>query len=209
MKNLNYAFLFLPLLFLISSCCDNKELGQVNFKQTELDINPYKGNEILSFNDNIGKIITYKGNSRVISTYRSDGCADCCQDYYTIQGSDNTLFSSDYLNSQLSVNLVMNIVDSTLNTNPDITFSWSDSPSQLSILNMSFTRFPIKALKDSAVSWNLYNESLKLREKTFNKVYTAIGEYDGDRLHPDSLYFTTSGGIIGIKFSDGNLFVIQ
>lgn len=207
MKNIIGVLLIIFISTLFCSCCDKKELGRVNFQQSDLHVNPYIGNETLSFTDNNNTIIDYKANYRKITTLQSNGCADCCQDYYTVQSSDNTDFSSGFMNSMIAVNLALNYDDITHSTNPKLSFSWSDVPLELSILNIGFTSFPINALKDSAVKWNLYNENMILRDKSFNKVYIAIGDYNGDRLHPDSLFYTISEGIVGIKFSDGNLLV--
>jgi len=210
MKYFRITFWSICLALLISSCCDNKELGRINFQQSELEVNPYKGDETLNFADNNGTILTFKGNRRNTNTTRTDGCADCCQDYYTVQSSDNTTFSSDFLNSQLSVNLVLNFDEFTHKTNPNLSFSWSDHPNQSSIANISFTGFPIHNMQDTAANRNLYREVLTLRDKTFHQVYTAVGNnYSNDRLHPDSLYYTITEGIVGIKFSDNNTLVKQ
>jgi hypothetical protein len=210
MKFIRILLSLLYLLLCFASCCDKKELGRINFQQSDLSVNPYIGNETLSFADNNGNIIIFNGNWRKTNTTRTDGCADCCQDYYTIQSSDNTTFSSVFLNSQLSVDLLINYNEFNHKTNPSLTFSWSDHPNQSSIENISFSNFPIINIQDTAERWNLYHDVLILRDKTFHQVYTAVvSNYSNDRLHPDSLYSTIAEGIVGIKLSDNNTLVKQ
>ena len=210
MKTRRIIFCSLGLILLISSCCDNKELGRINFQQTDLEVNHYKGNETLRFTDNNGNIITFNGNWRKTNTIRTDGCADCCQDYYTVQSSDNTVFSSEYLNSMISVNIANNFDEFTLKTNPSINFSWSDHPNQEKIENISYIAFPVNNFEDSARSWNLYFENLNLRNKTFHNVIASVVSVNfSERVYPDSLFYSISEGFVGIKFSDGNLLVKQ
>lgn len=200
--------LFISLITIFSGCCDNKELGRINFKQSELEVNPYKGNETLNFIDNKNNVITFAGHSRRINTNRMDGCAECCQDYYTVQSSDNTLFSSEYLNSQISVNLVNNFDEFSLKTNPSISFSWSDHPNQEKIENIIFLALPIHNVVDSASTLNLYHDTLRLRNKTFHKIIASpVSINFSDRLHPDTIFYSVTEGFVGIKFSDGNLLV--
>ena len=196
------------LVFLLASCCDSRELGQINLQKSDLEMNPYQGNENLTFSDNSGNIITYHGNGRSMSTQHSDGCADCCVDYFLIQSSDNMTFSSDYLNSQIAVNIVNNWDRMTNKTNPTLCFSWSDHPGVGSIQNITYNSFPILNLADSARSWNLYFDTLVLRNTTFHNIIASVVEYDFNyRLHPDSIFYSVSEGIVGIRFSDGNLLV--
>ncbi len=202
--------LIIILLILLWGCCDNKELGHINFPQADRNANPYIGNESLYFVDNNNNTIIYKGSGRSLNTIRIDGCPDCCQDFYVVEFSDNTTFRSDFMDSYLHISLILNL-DSLINKPPtNLTFSWSDQPLQGKIQNIIFNEFPINNMEDSARSWNLYHDTLTLRDKTFYNIFTSVVSINfSDRMHPDSIFYSISEGFVGIKFSDGNLFVKQ
>ena len=61
-------------------------------------------------------------------------------------------------------------------------------------------------MKENANSIGIFRDSILLRNKMYYEIYTFPGScLYPDRLHGDTLYFSKNEGIIGLLFSDGNL----
>ena len=52
----------------------------------------------------------------------------------------------------------------------------------------------------------IFKDSLMLRDNKYYQVFTLPGVCSSpERLHPDTLFYTKTEGVIGLKFTDGNL----
>ncbi len=207
MKTLVYFILILVL----SSCCKPKLIDTIRFTEDELSVNPYNGSEKLVFVDNNGITITYDNGWRRINTMEIDECDGGCCDYYLVECYDNTLFESTYMKSNLHV-IISNSFDKYLGIKgtPFIHFAWDYYEILPYVTVTSFGSLPVDSMKEKGIEYGIFKDSLILRQKMFYEVFTFPGNCPySDRLHGDTLYFTKTQGIIGLKFSDGNLWVIE
>lgn len=204
MKNSVYLLLFL----LLSSCCGSL-IAVIPLTEDELAVDPYSGHETLTFIDNNGYPIIYDNGNRKINTQVIEECdGGFCCDYYKIEHS-YTYFESWYKQSDLQV-IISNHFDMSTGRKetPEIHFTWNYYEDLFTAT--SFMRLPVNAMEEKAIENGVFLDSLKLRQKTFYNVFTLPGHcYNPERLHADTLYYTKSQGIIGLKLSNGNLWVIK
>jgi len=205
------TLVYLILILLLSSCCKSKLIDTIRFTEDELSVNPYNGSEKLVFVDDNGNTITYDNGGRGISTMEINECDGGCCDYYLVECCDNTLFESTYMKSNLQV-VISNSFDKYLGIKgtPSIHFAWHYYEIQPYVTGTSFGRLPVDSMKEKAIEYGIFKDTLILRQKMFYEVFTFPGNCPyPDRLHGDTLYFTKKQGIIGLKFSDGNVWVIE
>jgi len=206
MKTLTYLILLLAL----TSCCRSKLIATIKFTGDELAVNPYTGSEKLVFVDNNGNTVTYDNGHRKTNLQEMNECKEGCCDYYMVESSDNTYYESPYLKSNLQVVISNNFDMDSGEREPQIHFSWDYYEIEPYVTGTYFGFFAIDSLKEKSIENGLFMDSLKLRDHMFYEVFTFPGNCPyPDRLHGDTLFFTRSQGIIGLKFSDGNLWVIQ
>jgi hypothetical protein len=199
---------FILITHLSSCVCKNKVIDEIEFTSNDLRVNPYQGNEVLKFIDDNNNTITYTGQFRNISTEKYDGCIECCEDYYNVERVENTYFTSDYMESNLQVNIVMNFDIYTKERRPSIFFAWDYYEIKPYATATTFIQLPIDSMKQKAIEYGIYRDSITLRDKIFYGIYASPGQTTySERLHGDTLYYSINEGIIGLKFSDGNLWI--
>jgi hypothetical protein len=195
------------MLMLVFGCgCEREMIDEIKFTSSELSVNPYRGNESLTFKDDNGNSIIYTGQFRTIDTRKIDGCIECCEDYYNVESVENTYFTSDYMESNLQVIITMNFDLETNERKPFVFFVWDYYEIKPYATGTSFMGLPIESMKTSAMEDGIYRDSITLRNRTYYEVYASPGQPSHpERLHGDTLYYSVSEGIIGMRFSDGNL----
>ncbi len=200
----------------MSSCCRSKLIDTIKFTPDELSVNPYTGNEELVFVDNNGNTVTYGNGHRKINTMEIDKCKGGCCDYYMVESSNITIFESEYLKSNLQIGISHDFDQySGVRGTPTIHFRWDYYEIEPYVTGTSFgsgdllqSGLPVDSMKEKGIEYGIFRDSLILRQRKFYEVFTLPGicPYP-DRLKGDTLFFTKSQGIIGLKFSDGNLWV--
>ncbi len=198
-------------IFIISSCCKSSLIDTIKFTESDLSVNPYSGSEELKFIDDSNNIIIYNNGSRKINEQEVNECNGGCCDYYLVEMGDNTSFKSSYMESDLNVNILNNFNGHTGTQGiPTIYFSWNYYEITPYVTGTSFGGLPVDSMQQYAEVAGIYKDSLMLRNIRYYKIYTLPGNCPyPDRLHGDTLYYSSTQGIIGLKFSDGNLWVIQ
>ncbi len=202
---------FILLTIIVSSCCKSSLIDIISFSESDLKVNPYTGNEILKFVDDSSNIIIYENGYRRINQQEEKECSGGCCDYYLVDMSDNTYFKSTYLESNLQV-VILNSFDrySGNSESPTIHFVWDYYEIKPNVTSTSFGgMLRVDSMRQIATDSGWFHNSFILRGKQYDDVYAIPGycPYPG-RLKGDSLYFSETEGIIGIKFSDGNLWTI-
>ncbi len=196
------------LAIIVSSCCKSRLVDVISFKESDLKVNPYTGNETLKFVDDSSNIIVYDNGYRRINQEKVSECYEGCCDYYLVDISDNTYFSGDFLESNLQV-VIRSAFDRNTgeNESPDIHFVWDYYEVKPNVTSTTFGwLLPVDSMRQVAVDSGWFHNSLILRGKPYSEVYAIPGYCPyPERLHGDSLYYSEIEGILGIKFSDGNL----
>ncbi len=207
------VYLFSVLIvFILSSCCSTELIDTIRFNQSDLLINPYTGNETLTFVDDSNNTIIYGNGNREIKSRQIDECKGGCCDYYMVEMFDNTYFESEYKDSYLNVKIHNEFdLDKPSKTRATLSFTWNyDGIGTNSTTTYFPTGYYVDTFKEEAIEEGLFQESIILRSTTFNDIYTLPGNCpQPDRLHGDTLYYSIEQGIVGIRFSDGNLWVVQ
>ncbi len=203
--------IFLILLLFISSCCDSDLINTISFTQDELAVNPYNGSEVLIFKDDSGKTITYSNGYRRSTTEKVSECDGGCCDYYNLVRNNIALFESTYMESNLQV-IIVNDFDKYTGTkgSPLISFAWCYYENTPLGVVTSFGGLPVDSVKEKALAKGWYRDTIYLRNRLFYDVISLPGNCSKpDKLHGDTIYFSETEGIVGLRFSDGNLWVIQ
>lgn len=198
-------------VLILSSCCKSSLIETIKFSESDLSVNPYSGSEELRFIDDSSNIIIYNNGSRKINEKEVNECNGGCCDYYLVEMHDNTYFNSSYKESDLQVT-ILNMFDvSTGNQgSPVIHFSWNYYEIKPYVTGTSFGGLSVDSMQKEPEEIGIYKDSLMLRNIKYYKIYTLPGNCAyPERLHGDTLYYSITQGIIGIKFSDGNLMVKQ
>ena len=197
----------IALLFILSSCCKSKLIDTIKFTESELRVNPYSGNEELKFIDNNNIVVVYRNGHRNINQIELKECDGGCCDHYLVESSDNTFFGSDYKKSNLQIIISNNFDKYTgIREIPIIHFAWDYYEIEPYVTGTGFSGLPVDSMKENANSIGILRDSILLRNKMYYEIYTFPGScLYPDRLHGDTLYFSKNEGIIGLLFSDGNL----
>ena len=96
-----YSFLFVIIGLLTISCCDDKLINELTFKQDDLKINPYNGSEQLYFKNSNGLTKTFSSGSRtsvmetIYQNWTQNEERRCKGDYFHIEFNTTTFSSSD------------------------------------------------------------------------------------------------------------------
>ena len=198
---------FLLLILIISSCCKSNLIDTIRFSDSDLIVNPYTGNEILKFIDDTGSIITYNNGYRKTSEEEIEECDGGCCDHYLIERFNKTFFESSFMQSNLQI-IISNSFDKyTSNTDvPTIHFVWDYYEIKPYVTGTRFGSLPVDSMQQVANAEGVFKDSLILRNQKYYNIYTLPGRcsYE-ERLYGDTLFYSESEGIIGIKFTDGNL----
>ncbi|MBI9034517.1 MAG: hypothetical protein JEZ03_08620 [Bacteroidales bacterium] len=209
MKYLGYIILVL----ILSSCCRSELNDTIRFNQSDLLIIPYTGDETLTFVDDSNNIISYDNGSREIKSRQFDEHkGGFCSDYFMVELFDITNFKSDYKDSDLSVKIQNDFdVDNPSQTSATLKITWNYDGIGT---NSTQTYFPsdltLNTFKEEAIEEGKYQEFITLRSTNFKDIFIFPGNSPHpERLHGDTLYYSIEEGIVGIRFSDGNLWVIQ
>jgi len=199
------------LIFILSSCCKSSLIDTIRFSESDLQVNPYTGNETLEFIDDNNNIITYNNGYRRINQEEVEECDGGCCDYYLVERFDNTFFESTYMESNLQV-IINNPFDKYRGTSatPSMYFAWDYYEIKPYVTSTNFGSLPVDSMKQAAIEEEIFKDSLILRDNKYYNIYTLPGRctYE-DRLYGDTLFFSESEGIIGIRFTDGNLWTIK
>lgn len=203
MKTLKIVF----LTIIISACCNNNLIDTIYFNPSDLEVNPYTGNETLKFIDNNNEIITYNNGYRRTKQEEIDECKGGCCDYYLVETSNNTFFESAYKQSNLQV-IIRNSFDqyTVTSTAPRMHFNWDYYEIKPYGTSTTFGSLPVDSMQYFGIEEGIFKDSLILRNSKYYNIYTLPGRctYE-DRLYGDTLYYTVSEGIVGLRFTDGNL----
>lgn len=203
MKNLT----FILLAFLVASCCKSDLIDTIRFSESDLLVNPYTGNETLRFIDDSSNIVTYDNGNRKIRLEEFPECDGGCCDYYLVESFDNTYFESAYLQSNLQI-IISNTFDrfNGIQGIPNIFLAWVYYDNYPNPTYTNYPGLPVNKMEETAVDKDIFKDSLMLRDITYHKVFTFPGTCsDTGRLYPDTLFYTETDGVVGLKFSDGNL----
>ncbi len=199
------------LAIVVSSCCKSSLIDIISFSESDLKVNPYIGNEILKFIDDSSNVIVYENGYRRINQQEERECNGGCCDYYLVDRSDNTYYESTYLESNLQV-VILNSFDrySGNAESPTIHFVWDYYEIKPNSTSTSFGgMLSVDSMRQIAIDSSWFLNSIVLRGKEYFDIYAIPGHCSyPDRLHGDSLYYSETEGIVGIKFSDGNLWTL-
>jgi len=199
---------FIILAIIMSSCCKSRLIDVIPLSESDLSVNPYTGDETLKFIDDSSRIIVYDNGYRRINREEVRECYEGCCDYYLVDLSDNTYYSSDYMESDLQV-VISNSFDryTGKKESPTIHFVLNYYEIKPNVTSTSFGGIlKVDSMRQIAIDSGWFHNSLLLRGKQYADVYAIPGYCPyPDRLKGDSLYFSESEGILGLKFSDGNL----
>lgn len=198
---------YLAFILFLSSCCKSELIQTIRFSEEDLGVNPYSGNEELRFIDNNNNVIVYKNGYRTINQGEINECDGGCCDYYLVEISDNTLFESVYKKSNIQV-IISNVFDkhTGIREMPIIHFAWHYYEIEPYVTGTSFGGLPVDSMQEKAIEYGIYRDSIMVRNKIYYEIYEFPGESPyPDRLHGDILYYSIKEGVIGLKFSDGNL----
>lgn len=203
--------LILLVILTTSSCCNRDLLAYIEFPLENLDFIPYDGSEELKFIDNNEEEIIYSGGGRETDIDNIDDCKGGCCDYYIVETLNRTSFYSDFMESNFQL-IIYNGYN--LNTGKYESFwtrfSWLHYDVEPYVTATSYKSLPIDSTKAYGINEGIYADSISLRGHVFNEIYIlqAYPSYP-ERLYPDTLYYSISEGIVGLSFSDGNLWVIE
>ena len=195
----------------LSSCCRSDLIGTIRFPVSDLSVNPYEGNEVINFIDDSNRRITYKGGGRIIHESEAETCKGGCCDFYLVESHENTYLKSSYMESDLQL-IIHNNFSATTATKKksSIHFVWNYYEIEPYVTSTSFAMFPIDSMQIEVDKLSMFRDSLMLRNQMFYQVYTFPGNCPyPDRLHGDTLFYTIEKGIVGLRLSDGNLWVIE
>lgn len=203
------AFILMSLT--IVSCCKTKQIGTIRFSEADLNVNPYTGNETIQFVDDSSNLIIYDNGNRSIFMQESPQCDGGCCDYYLVESSDNTYFESSHLLSNLQITI--NNQFDRFNGNqypPIISFAWVYYEEYPNPTYTNYATLPVDQMEEVAIDQHIFKDSLRLHDITYYQVFTLPGICTSpERLHADTLFFTKAEGVIGLKFTDGNLWSLN
>lgn len=212
MINNSMKFIALILFALtITSCCKNKQIGTIQFSESDLSVNPYTGGETLQFRDDSSNLITYGNGNRSIFMEEFPECDGGCCDYYLVESSDNTYFESAFLLSNLQITIT-NQFDrfNGIQNSPIISFAWAYYENYENPTYTNFAVLPVDNMEEVATAQHIFKDSLLLRDVTYYQVFTLPGVSSSpERFHADTMFYTKAMGVIGIKFNDGNLWALD
>ena len=202
---------FILFALILTSCCKTKQIGTIQFSESDLSVNPYVGDETLQFIDDSSNMVTYNNGSRSIFMQEFPECDGGCCDYYLVESSDNTYFESAYLLSNLQITIT-NQFDrfNGIQNPPIISFAWVYYENYENPTYTNYATLPVDGMEEVAIDQQIFKDSLMLRDNTYYEVFTLPGMCSSpERLYADTLYYTKIEGIIGLKFTDGNLWTIM
>jgi len=170
-------------------------------------VNPYTGNETLKFVDDSSNIITYNNGYRRTSEEEVEECKGGCCDHYRVERFNQTVYESSYKQSNLQL-IISNSFDIYTGNKgvPAMHFNWDYYEIKPYVTGTTFGSLPVDSMQQAAITEGVFKDSLILRDQKYYNIYTLPGRcsYE-DRLFGDTLFYSESEGIIGIKFTDGNL----
>jgi hypothetical protein len=217
MKNI---LLLIGVYFCISSCCDRKSLGNIfSFKPSELAVNPYKGNEILKFIDDNGNSYIFNGEGRHLKRSMLDDCIEGCCDYLDFDDYDYAKFERYTINpnGNRKINdsgFTFQIDNSRLDSGKSYVsfriYWWVRNQPELNVGSICHFPAPVDSMKIKAIQKKLYKDEIELRGQRFKDIYTIPGVstiITNRKRDIDTLYFSTSQGVVGIKFLSGDLWL--
>ena len=195
-----------------SSCCKSDLKGTFNFSESDGLVIPYTGTDTLKYIDDTNSIITYNNCSRIIIQEALEECYGGCCDYYDGEHFDLTYFESTYMTSNLQASITNNF-DIDLGKPdgpPTISFRWDYYEIEPYVTSTYFDELPVTTMKETAIERGMFRDSITLHNTRFYNIYTFKGEtIYTDRLYADSLFYSKSEGVVGIKFSNGNLWALN
>ncbi len=208
-----HKLLFLVLLITsLSSCCKSDLKGTFNFSESDGLVIPYTGDETLNFIDDSNNIVTYNNGYRTIIQKAMEECYGGCCDYYDVERFDLSYFESTYMESNLQAYITNNfdVNLGKLDGPPTISFQWDYYEIEPYVTSTSFDELPVTTMKETAIERGMFKDSLTIHDTKFYNIYTFKGQtIYPERLYADSLFYSESEGIVGIKFSDGSLWTLN
>jgi hypothetical protein len=199
--------------------CVQNQIADLKFTQDELKIDPYTGNELLTFIGSSGDTVLFHNGSRLNSHLRiyqydyetakldHDGCQG---DYFEID-QDQMMMYDDTLETHLYIFL-------------NFQYSWS-SPSNEKIFKLSFGqskqlfiyfngsfKFNVDTLLNITMTSQYYKDSIiafhpiwKSGPNTFNNVYELYSHQPDNRYTPwiSIAYYSINEGLLGFKTTSG------
>jgi len=210
MRNVTIFVLFIVVM-LLSSCCKSNLIESYNFSDSDGLIVPYTGLESIKFIDDSNNTVSYGNGYRKIIQEEMDQCDGGCCDYYLVERYDLTYFESNFMESNLQVSITNNF-----NVNmgapispPTISFRWDYYEIGPYVTSTWFNSLPVVNMNKVAIDRGMFLDSLTLYNTMYYKIYTFKGETAyPERLYVDSLFYSESEGVVGMKFSNGNLWTI-
>ena len=226
------SLLFIFIIPLFTTCrlhhCDDPvSVGNFSLSQNEINLVPYIGNEILNFKDSLHNTLTFSCDYRRTETIEQrSGGPETCDDYYYTLESNGTFFTSSILSPPYSYkNLQIGIgIESGINfhSNPPylatlskyISFNVPDYSSDVN----SGSSFRLNIVNEQLVvkdTIDVCHDTITIGNKHYSKVFElheyynwsiSIGIYC---VYPLILYYSKNDGIISIKMSNGQTFIIS
>jgi len=197
----------LLLIILMSACCKSNLIDTIRFAESDLIVNPYSGNETLKFLDDSNNVINYNNGYRATTEEEVKDCKGGCCDHYLVEQFNRTIYESSYMKSNLQI-IISNSFDlySGKKGIPNIHFNWDYYEIKPYVSGTTFGSLPVGSMQQTGIEQGIYRDSLVLRDQKYYNIYTLPGRctYE-DRLYGDTLFYSETDGIIGLKFTDGNL----
>ena len=197
------SFFSILLFLVLYSCCREKCIETISFSESELAVNPYNGNETITFIDSTGNTMIFGDGYRRTSQNKISQCDGGCCDYYYLESPNLTVFTSSFDNSSLQICIYRSFNQYTgTRGDAEISIKWINETSHDA--SSRFYVLPINTMKSDAISQSFFYDSLSLLNRTYYNVYALPGNtIDTNSLHGKTLYYTTSEGIVGMKLSNG------
>lgn len=196
---------------LLSSCCKSEYRGALRFSKSELQANPYTGIEDLRFVDDSGNVAHFgNGRRNIIESEYFEHQGIACSDYCIVQAEDKTTFQSLNPESMITISIINQ-------TNPFhsermaplITINFIDQ-SDKPPLDYYFANVPVDSVMDYQSNSRLFYDSLSVSGRTFRNVFAFPGKFEYlDKSVRDTVYYSTSVGIIGFRFVNGKNWILQ
>lgn len=202
---------FVLLVFALTSCCKSKQKDIIRLSESDLSVNPYTGNETLEFIDDSSHIIKYNNGDRSSTMEELGECDGGCCDYYLIETSNNTHFESEYLQSNLEITIINQFDRYNGKQNvPILSFTWAYKEVYENTTYSNYAILPVDSMEVVAINQEIFEDSLLIRNTMYYQVFTLPGICSSeDRLFADTLFYTKIDGVIGLKFTDGNLWSLN
>ena len=213
---------FVILIFISCKKCVQKNLGNVSFTATDLQIVPYKGTETLIFSDSLGDLLTYRGN-RHGSNY-NDRWVQCPSGDCPGAGGEScsgNYFFTEFYNIQFiqnsNINMQFNLwMDSGNPFNQNFTkyigisVNFNDIKTWGFGCSFIFNKLQLYNYSKGGGSIVSLNDSLIIGPKKFYSVYVLKQNTPWESFsNLQYVYYSITQGIVGFKEQGGKTWYLS